>query len=667
MRSQKWLVLAAALPLATWAFHMPSPRPASSSAATPRSVATNPRRGEIGMTITSDYTNKLSSHEQQALATGKVPFPSEHLDFRRVWWPIYPVEDLMPDRPTRVELLAEAVVIWRDADKQWRAALDRRYCQQSALGETWYGSAPSGIFVIEGSLHVSCACNGAVSSLQNLLASRHGNTDLDVKCCSCDWSVNRVDTQLNASNDVRCPHRMAPLSEGYVDPEEGRLACAYHGWQFNGDGKCDKIPQASSENAAMSAMASRRSCLTTLPTRQETGLLWIWRDGSPEGVEASEVTPTQAIPQMDDPEYDGYWYMRDLPYSYDVLIENLGDPAHLPFAHNKLISNHKRAGPINMHMETPDDAAKLNLHGSPGYLSKPYAVGAFMGDLPNVRLAFEAPTLLYYKATLVLLHTSSLCIKTNMLRPIFLFLSMPQTDFTGMLGELVERFPVAAPLKMLGRMLVKRETKDPNKEQLVWVAAYIVPTAPGRSRLITRNARNFLTGFGRVPRFKEHLRQHAVLDSDNIILNLQEREYNKIPEQSKFESKVFMPTESDGAIRAFRSWFRKNPPQWAPGVEETRERALAPPNRRQLLDRFNAHTKNCKACRDALRQTQQKRKGSLAASAVLLVVAAILPGGSRAAVAAAAAALAAASASYKLKQQEQQFHFVDYVHAERDV
>eukprot|EP00611_Tribonema_gayanum_P029019 TRINITY_DN7652_c0_g1_i1.p1 TRINITY_DN7652_c0_g1~~TRINITY_DN7652_c0_g1_i1.p1 ORF type:complete len:561 (-),score=122.08 TRINITY_DN7652_c0_g1_i1:836-2518(-) len=560
MRSQKWLVLAAALPLATWAFHVRSLRPVSSSAATARSVATNPRRGEIGMTITSDYTNKLSSHEQQALATGKVPFPSEHLDFRRVWWPIYPVEDLMPDRPTRVELLGEAVVIWRDADKQWKAALDR------------------------------------------------------------------------------CPHRMAPLSEGYVDPEEGRLACAYHGWQFNGDGKCDKIPQASSENAAMSAMASRRSCLTTLPTRQETGLLWIWRDGSPEGVEASEVTPTQAIPQMDDPEYDGYWYMRDLPYSYDVLIENLGDPAHLPFAHNKLISNHKRAGPINMHMETPDDAAKLNLHGSPGYLSKPYAVGAFMGDLPNVRLAFEAPTLLYYK-----------------------------TDFTGMLGELVERFPVAAPLKMLGRMLVKRETKDPNKEQLVWVAAYIVPTAPGRSRLITRNARNFLTGFGRVPRFKEHLRQHAVLDSDNIILNLQEREYNKISEQSKFESKVFMPTESDGAIRAFRSWFRKNPPQWAPGVEESRERALAPPDRCQLLDRFNAHTKNCKACRDALRQTQQKRKGSLAASAVLLAVAAILPGGSRAAVAAAAAALAAAGASYKLKQQEQQFHFVDYVHAERDV
>ncbi|CAM9149545.1 unnamed protein product [Choristocarpus tenellus] len=27
---------------------------------------------------------------------------------------------------------------------------------------------------------------------------------------------------------------------------------------------------------------------------------------------------------MDDPEYDGNWYMRDLPYGWDTLMENLG-------------------------------------------------------------------------------------------------------------------------------------------------------------------------------------------------------------------------------------------------------------------------------------------------------------------------------------------------------
>ncbi|CAN0004615.1 unnamed protein product [Ectocarpus sp. 4 AP-2014] len=43
---------------------------------------------------------------------------------------------------------------------------------------------------------------------------------------------------------LRCPHRWAPLSEGRVDQESGRLQCIYHGWEFEGDGKCGSIPQA---------------------------------------------------------------------------------------------------------------------------------------------------------------------------------------------------------------------------------------------------------------------------------------------------------------------------------------------------------------------------------------------------------------------------------------
>lgn len=38
--------------------------------------------------------------------------------------------------------------------------------------------------------------------------------------------------------------RMVPLSEGRVI--EGKLHCAYHGWEFNGSGKPVSIPQASS-------------------------------------------------------------------------------------------------------------------------------------------------------------------------------------------------------------------------------------------------------------------------------------------------------------------------------------------------------------------------------------------------------------------------------------
>ncbi|KAL6976854.1 Protochlorophyllide-dependent translocon component 52, chloroplastic [Sarracenia purpurea var. burkii] len=43
--------------------------------------------------------------------------------------------------------------------------------------------------------------------------------------------------------DDRCPHRLAPLSQGRID-QWGRLQCVYHGWCFSGSGNCKFIPQA---------------------------------------------------------------------------------------------------------------------------------------------------------------------------------------------------------------------------------------------------------------------------------------------------------------------------------------------------------------------------------------------------------------------------------------
>lgn len=41
----------------------------------------------------------------------------------------------------------------------------------------------------------------------------------------------------------KCPHRLAPLSEGRIDSKTGHLQCAYHGWEFDRTGACTKIPQ----------------------------------------------------------------------------------------------------------------------------------------------------------------------------------------------------------------------------------------------------------------------------------------------------------------------------------------------------------------------------------------------------------------------------------------
>ncbi|MFS8008084.1 putative pheophorbide a oxygenase [Helianthus anomalus] len=50
--------------------------------------------------------------------------------------------------------------------------------------------------------------------------------------------------------DDRCPHRLAPLSEGRID-QWGRLQCVYHGWCFGGSGDCKFIPQAPLDGPAL--------------------------------------------------------------------------------------------------------------------------------------------------------------------------------------------------------------------------------------------------------------------------------------------------------------------------------------------------------------------------------------------------------------------------------
>ena len=46
------------------------------------------------------------------------------------------------------------------------------------------------------------------------------------------------------------------------------------------------------------------------------------------------ATPAPLPPNTDGPEWNQRWSMRDLPYGYEMLAENVVDVSHLPFAHH---------------------------------------------------------------------------------------------------------------------------------------------------------------------------------------------------------------------------------------------------------------------------------------------------------------------------------------------
>ncbi|KAK1290837.1 hypothetical protein QJS10_CPB18g01711 [Acorus calamus] len=134
--------------------------------------------------------------------------------------------------------------------------------------------------------------------------------------------------------DDRCPHRLAPLSEGRID-EDGWLQCSYHGWSFDGDGACRRIPQAALDGPEARAMKSPRACVARLPTLVSQGLLFVWPDEN--GWEKALASSPPMLPdEFNDPSFSTVTIQRDLFYGYDTLMENVSDPSHIEFAHHKV-------------------------------------------------------------------------------------------------------------------------------------------------------------------------------------------------------------------------------------------------------------------------------------------------------------------------------------------
>ncbi|MGB5972994.1 MAG: Rieske 2Fe-2S domain-containing protein, partial [Nodosilinea sp.] len=181
----------------------------------------------------------------------------------------------------------------------------------------------------------------------------------------------------------KCPHRLAPLSEGRVN-EEGLLECPYHGWAFSGSGSCEHIPQASEE---LQANLSNRACAVSIPTSVQQGLLFVY-PGRAENASRVTVPIIQAL--EDEP--DGWVVLntfRDLPYDALTLLENVLDASHIPYTHHETVGNRKNAAPMEMEVT---EASKQGFQGI-------WPEGPRKGKLGTQHTTFVAPSLMHHDLT----------------------------------------------------------------------------------------------------------------------------------------------------------------------------------------------------------------------------------------------------------------------------
>ncbi|WJX53177.1 hypothetical protein P8452_39204 [Trifolium repens] len=335
--------------------------------------------------------------------------------------------------------------------------------------------------------------------------------------------------------DDACPHRLAPLSEGRID-QWGRLQCVYHGWCFNGSGDCKFIPQAPRDGPPIHT--SKKACVAAYPSTVQNDILWFWPNTDPQYKDIITMKTPPIIPELDDPSYTSLMGNRDIAYGYEVLIENLMDPAHLPYSHYGLLNTPKPKEKLDREGGTPLEASieKLDVNGFTANRGWTWSESKFMS--PSIFYAYSDP-------------------------------------------------------KEAASSVENKKSSVQKRFVMIFIC---IPVSPGNSRLIWCFPRNFGLWINKiVPRWMFHVGDNLVIDSDLYLLHVEEKKIMDVG-QENWHKECFVPTKADALVIAFRKWLNK----YAGGQVDWRGKysgALPPtPPREHLLDRYWSHVVNCKSC-----------------------------------------------------------------------
>ncbi|MEM9542812.1 MAG: aromatic ring-hydroxylating dioxygenase subunit alpha [Cyanobacteria bacterium P01_E01_bin.42] len=121
--------------------------------------------------------------------------------------------------------------------------------------------------------------------------------------------------QLHALEDA-CPHKGVALHKGEI--QGCHLLCPYHGWEFNGTGKCVKIPYFPSEQKLPPAKAR------SYPVREKYNLIWVF----PGDAALAGDVPLPEIPEYDDPQWLGVPIPAHFRAHFSTCNENTMDVFH---------------------------------------------------------------------------------------------------------------------------------------------------------------------------------------------------------------------------------------------------------------------------------------------------------------------------------------------------
>jgi phenylpropionate dioxygenase-like ring-hydroxylating dioxygenase large terminal subunit len=118
----------------------------------------------------------------------------------------------------------------------------------------------------------------------------------------------------------RCPHRGAPLSLGRLKGDA--VQCGYHGFTFDGRGRCIDVP---SMKAPLSAARVR-----SFRVIEQAPLVWVWL-GDPERIDS--IAPPHHPNWLGETGFAERHGRIDIAANYMLLKENVLDLTHFGYVH----------------------------------------------------------------------------------------------------------------------------------------------------------------------------------------------------------------------------------------------------------------------------------------------------------------------------------------------
>lgn len=355
--------------------------------------------------------------------------------------------------------------------------------------------------------------------------------------------------------DDICPHRCAPLSEGYYDETSGNLRCSYHGWEFNENGNVVTVPQSKMPSMYKN---NPKISVQNYETTVHGGILWAFLGNTSDSLSQLEyiyghpvnISKWEHYDSVADADADDFIIMREIPYDYIFLLENLFDPAHVPFAHHKLQSTREKAGPVSVRiLEETENTFVVSF------------ADQIMGDGIAVRN-----------------------------------------------GTMSVRLPCYYTL----------ENVYPKDSILEKLHIMTVPVMPGKSRVMIKYEYNrshpLYNVFRITPRWMQHALTNRFLDSDNLLIHEQERILRQRMKDSDilydYSKEYHLITQSDASISRYIRWMKKQNDLQLPYFctrSNAREHDMSVDDgvdRARILDRYTQHTMTCKYCKDVLSRVQ---------------------------------------------------------------